>query len=64
MNKNRLCIYPKDISLILGKSTRQSERILSHIRVVLKKKKHQYVTISEFAEYADIPEEEVMAICR
>lgn len=65
MRKNvRICIYPKDISLILGKSIQQSRRILSLIRDTYGKKAHQYVSIKEFAEYTGLDEHEIRMRCR
>ena len=47
----RACIYPKDVQRITGKSYRQSLRILHQIRNVLRKEKHQIVTIDEFCSF-------------
>jgi hypothetical protein len=51
---NRLCIYPKDIQRITGKSERQSRNILVQIKAAHNKQKHQLVTFSEFCDYLDI----------
>jgi hypothetical protein len=48
---NRICIYPKDIQIITGKSDRQSRNIIAIIKKTLDKEKHQSVTIEEFCEY-------------
>lgn len=48
---NRICIYPKDIQVITGKSERQSRNIIAKIRKVQNKEKHQSVTVDEFCEY-------------
>jgi len=55
----RVCIYPKDIQIITGKSYRQSVRILQQIRIKLKKEKGHLVTIEEFSSYIGIDEESV-----
>jgi ATP:corrinoid adenosyltransferase len=47
----RACIYPKDVQRITGKSYRQSLRILQQIRNVLRKEKHQIVTVDEFCSF-------------
>ena len=52
--KKRVCIYPKDIQQITGKSDRYGRKILQAIRKVLGKDAHQYVTIKEFSEYSGI----------
>lgn len=61
MRKNikRICIYPKDIQLITGKSYRQSVRILDKIKSFYKKDKHSYLTLSEFCLYCGFDLEEV-----
>ncbi len=54
MRIKRVCIYPKDIQLITGKTERQGRRILQAIRENLHKEPHQFVTIQEFSEYSGI----------
>jgi len=46
----RVCIYPKDIQRITGKSYRQSTRILNEIRKSLRKPKNSLVSIEEFCK--------------
>lgn len=46
-----MCIYPKDIQRITGKSERQSRNIMSTIKKQLNKQKHQAVTLAEFCQY-------------
>ena len=55
----RVCIYPKDIQQITGKSYRQSLRILHQIRNVLSKEKEQLVTVDEFCEFTGIEMDKV-----
>ena len=55
----RICIYPKDIQLITGKSYRQSIRIMKKIRLKFNKQENQYVTFDEFCEYTGIPYEQL-----
>ena len=61
MNKmpKRVCIYPKDIQRITGKSYRQSIRMLSNIKTTLQKEKDHLVTIEEFCQHTGIDREEV-----
>ncbi|VXA98188.1 conserved hypothetical protein [Flavobacterium sp. 9AF] len=47
----RVCIYPKDIQRITGKSERQCRNIIARIKKELQKEKHQLVTIQEFCDY-------------
>lgn len=50
----RVCIYPKDIQRITGKSYRQSLRILHLIKNKHRKEKEQIVTVDEFCEFMGI----------
>lgn len=63
MKKQRLCIYPHDISTILGKSLSQSRRILVSIRDAYGKRENQYVSIDEFAEYTGLDLEKIKKNC-
>lgn len=51
---DRICIYPKDIQRITGKSERQCRNIIASIKSQLKKEKHQVVTLQEFCDYMGI----------
>lgn len=53
----RMCIYPKDIQRITGKSERHSRNLLSKIKEYLDKEPHQFVTIEEFALFTGIKKE-------
>jgi hypothetical protein len=55
----RLCIYPKDIQRITGKSYRQSIRLLQKIRKELNKLKNEFVSIEEFCQYTSLKIEQV-----
>lgn len=57
----RICIYPKDIQRITGRSERYGRNIISEMKLKLKKKPHQYITIHEFAEYSGLDLELVLA---
>lgn len=50
----RICIYPKDIQQITGKSERQCRNIINKIKEDLNKEKHQAVTFEEFYKYMGI----------
>ncbi len=54
---NRICIYPKDVQRITGKSEKSGRRLLKKIREQLGKDKHQFITTEEFASYTDIAPE-------
>lgn len=56
---NRVCIYPKDIQLITGKSYRQSTRLMQKIITDLNKKPNEFLTIEEFCSYSGIKYEQL-----
>jgi hypothetical protein len=51
---NRICIYPKDIQRITGRSERYGRNLLDKIRISLKKQDHQFVSIDEFCTYTGL----------
>ena len=53
----RVCIYPKDIQRITGKSERYGRILINIIRKAYSKKSHQFVTVQEFCAYSGIGEE-------
>lgn len=57
--RKRVCICPKDIQAVTGKSYRQSLRILSKIKKELNKEAHQSLTFDEFCHYTGIPYEQI-----
>ncbi|HEY4193929.1 MAG TPA: hypothetical protein VGM63_00220 [Mucilaginibacter sp.] len=57
--QQRLCIYPKDISKITGRTVRSSYDLLDRIKKMLHKKQHQAVTVDEFCDYIGIRREDV-----
>ena len=59
MQIKRICIYPKDIERITGKSYRQSTRMLKAIRKSLNKLENELVSIEEFCQYAGLKIEQV-----
>jgi hypothetical protein len=59
IEKKRLCIYPKDIQRITGKSYRQSARILQKIRSDLNKLENEFVSVEEFCNYTSLKIEQV-----
>ena len=59
IENKRLCIYPKDIQRITGKSYRQSVRLLQTIRKKLEKLENEFVSIEEFCEYTSLKYEQV-----
>jgi len=55
----RLVIHSNDITKILGINIRTAQRLLQTIREELGRKKKDYVSIKEFAEYVHLGEDEV-----
>ena len=52
----RICIYPKDIQIITGKSYRQSLRIYNKIKQHYNKLPHQVITWKELEKYFGVNE--------
>ncbi len=48
---SRICIYPKDIMTVTGRSERYGRTIISKIKESLNKEAHQLVTIDEFCDF-------------
>lgn len=48
---SRICIYPKDVQVVTGKSERYGRTIIKAIKEKLNKEAHQLVTIEEFCNF-------------
>ncbi|HET8838712.1 MAG TPA: hypothetical protein VFM82_06925 [Flavobacteriaceae bacterium] len=59
MKTTRICIYPKDIQRITGRTERFGRNLLAKIKEHFDKQPHQFITIDEFAEYTGINKEEI-----
>lgn len=59
MVTNRICIYPKDIQRITGKSERYGRLLLTKIKECNEKEEHQFVTVDEFCRYTGLKMEQV-----
>ena len=57
MKNIRICVYPKDIQRITGRSERYGRKLLNDIRAYLGKSSHQFITTEEFAQYTGINED-------
>lgn len=62
MKFERLCIYPKDIMIITGRSERYARKLLQQLKQQLQKKPNQFVTIKEFNGISGLDEEEINRI--
>ncbi len=56
---NRLCIYPKDIQIITGRSERYGRNLIRKIKKHFNKEQHQVVSIEEFCQYMGLQYEVV-----
>lgn len=59
--QTRVCVYPKDIQRITGKSERYGRKLLNIIKRFYSKSEYQFITIEEFCKYTGIPEDIVRA---
>jgi len=50
----RVCIYPKDVQMITGRSYRQSARLVQKIKKELNKADKAFLTIQDFCTYTGI----------
>jgi hypothetical protein len=57
--RKRICIYPKDIAIITGKTERHGRSLLNRIRKHLGKETHQAVSVFEFCDYMGLKHKEV-----
>jgi hypothetical protein len=60
----RICIYAKDVMNITGRKERAARKLLAQIRKKYKKKKGQFITVSEFCEFTGIQSEIVLPYLR
>ena len=57
----RICIYPKDIQLITGKSLRYGRLVIQKIKEQYFKEKKQLVTVEEFCTYSGLKYDYVLS---
>ena len=56
---NRMCIYPKDIMVITGRSDRYGRKLIKKIKEYFSKEQHQVVAIEQFCQYMGLQTEAV-----
>ena len=61
-NEKRVCIYPKDVMLLTGKTERHGRMLLDKIKASLQKENHQDITVKEFCTYTGIDIADVTAV--
>ena len=54
LQMERLCIYPKDVQIVTGKSERYGRSLIREIKKKFSKESHHLVTIEEFCNYTGI----------
>ena len=60
----RLCIYPKDIQIVTGKSERYGRYLIKKIKEAFSKQDHHFVTIDEFCQYTGLSIQAVRQLIR
>jgi hypothetical protein len=60
--QKRVCIYPKDVQRITGKSYSSSRILLIEIRKHLNKQEHHFITIDEFCNYTGLKSIQVLPL--
>lgn len=58
----RLCVYPKDVQRITGKSERYGRMLLLKIRESFNKEEHQFISIEEFCSYTGLKIDQVQLL--
>ncbi len=58
----RICIYPKDIARVTGKSERYARKLLDKIKQDLSKTEYQFVSVDEFCQYTGLKVEQVQTL--
>ncbi len=50
----RICIYPKDVQVVTGRSERYGRSLIREIKKKFSKENHQLVSIDEFCQYTGL----------
>lgn len=61
-NTKRICIYPKDIMRVTGKSERSCRKLLEQMKVKYSKNEHQFISVEEFCEFTGLKIEQVQIL--
>ena len=59
---DRIVIYTSDIRILTDKSESYARKEIQTLKKVLRKEKHQKVTIKEYCQYYGFNSEEVLAV--
>ena len=57
----RICIYPKDVQILTGKSERWGREIIKKIKQKYSKQDHQLVTVDELCVYLGLEKDTVLS---
>jgi hypothetical protein len=60
--QNRICIYPKDIARITGKSERYARKLSERIKKEYSKKEYQFISVEEFCQFTGLKVEQVQPL--
>jgi hypothetical protein len=58
----RVCIYPKDVQRITGRSYRYARLLLIEVKKHYQKEPHQLVAVEEFCHYTGLQLEHVIPL--
>ena len=59
MEVKRMCIYPKDVERITGKSSRYGRLLVARIRQHYQKNEKQLISVDEFCHFTGLNMEQV-----
>jgi hypothetical protein len=58
----RICIYPKDIVRITGKSERYARKLLDKMKTEYSKTENQFISVEEFCQFTGLKIEQVQSL--
>jgi hypothetical protein len=60
--QSRICIYPKDIVRITGKSERYGRKLIERIKKEYSKQEYQFISVEEFCQFTGLKIEQVQPL--
>ena len=58
----RICMYPKDIVRITGKSERYARKLIDKMKIQLSKNENQFISVDEFCQFTGLKIEQVQPL--
>lgn len=58
----RICIYPKDIVRITGKSERYARKLIDKMKIEYSKNENQFISVDEFCRFTGLKIEQVQPL--